>query len=109
MTTFSDILRSNIPTRLNANSVNRVDHRNPYNTGRGHDISLPLPRSEYRRRSFLFTAIKEWNSLPERTRNIPTRNGLKRVLKHKSKPNPYYSYELNRMSSVNLTRLRSGN
>ena len=109
MVNFFDILHSENPERLGRHSVNTVSERNPYNTRRSLDVSLPLPRSEHRRRSYLFTAIKEWNSLPVSIRSITTRNGLRTSLKYKSKPNPYYSYELTRMSNVNLTRLRSGN
>ena len=108
MTTLFDILRSDVAGRLNRSSVTAVQDRNPYPTRRGLDLTLPLPRSEHTRRSFLQTAIVAWNRLPTETRNLPSRTSLKNKLIHAPRPNPYFAVELSRMAQVNLTRLRSG-
>ena len=109
MTTLHDIINSEIPNRLNRWSLQMVRDRNPYNTRRAGDFSFDLPRTEHQRNSFLQTAIREWNSIPESVKSLSTRSALKCRLKHRSRPNSYFSFELSRMSGVNHARLRSGN
>ena len=70
---------------------------------------MPLPRTEYFRRSFLPTAIREWNDLTEKKKSCTSRNSLKNKLRMKKNQVRYYEHELTRMSSVNLARLRVGN
>ena len=109
MLAMYDIVNSEVPGRLNRHSVNTVNDRNPYNTRQGNNLSLPLPRTEHFRRSFLPTAIREWNILPEEVKTSNSRGSLKNKLRHKKNNNPYYDHELTRMSSVNLARLRVSN
>ena len=107
MLTMYEVVNSDVPGRLNCHSVDTVSNRNPYNTRQGHNLSLPLPRTEHFRNSFLPTAIREWNDLTEETKSCTSRNGLKNKLKQNQ--NKHYEHELTRMSSVNLARLRVGN
>ena len=109
MLSMFDIINSDTPGRLNRHSVETVSNRNPYNTRYGQNLSLPLPRTAYFRTSFLPTAIREWNDLPEDVKSSTTRNSLKSKLKHKNNQPKYYEHQLTRMSSVNLARLRVGN
>ena len=109
MLTMYDIMNCETPGRLNRHSVDTVNSRNPYNTRQGHNLSLPLPITEYFRRSFLPTAIRGWNALPQEYKNLDSRAFLKNKLKHRKNENRYYNHELTRMSSVNLARLRVGN
>ena len=95
-----------MPERLNKESVTAVNNRNPYNTRQGQNLSLPLPRTEHLRNSFLNKAIREWNSMTEENKNCTSRGCLKSRLKHKANQNLYYEYSVTRMSSVNLARLR---
>ena len=104
-----DITKSETPGRLNKFTIETVNDRNPCNTRQGNNLTLPLPRTEQYRRSFLPTAIREWNALPQPYRGSVSRNSLKNKIKHKKNQNPYYNHVLTRMSSVNLARLRVGN
>ena len=95
MTTLHDILNCDIDGRLNRETIRRVSDHNPYNTRRGGDLSMDLPRTEHRQRSFLYTSIKEWNQ------QLPTtRTAIKTTLKYRPNPNPYYSHELSRLDGV---------
>ena len=109
MLTMFDVLNSDMPGRLNLRSVSAVNDRNPYNTRQGLNLTLPLLRTEHFHRSFLPTAIHEWNALTDDQKSCTCRQSLKRMLKHKKRQNPYYDIEVTRLSSVNRARIRAGN
>ena len=109
MCKMQDLLHSDTPDRLNQHSFPRVSSRNVYSTRRTNDLSIPLVNTELSRRSFVPRSINEWNLLPETSREITTKNGLKLRISPKIWPNPYYSIEEDRPSAINLTRLRVGN
>ena len=73
------------------------------------DLSIPLVSTELAKRSFVPRVTTEWNNLSEEARSVRTRRGLRSMVLPKRSPPLYYGVEVDRQSSINLTRLRVSN
>ena len=53
----------------------------PYNTRNSQDLHIPKHRTEHYKKSFHYSALKDWNNTPFDIRELPTINTFKRQLK----------------------------
>ena len=59
----------------------KVEARNPYNVRNSElNINLPLPKTDFMKRSFLYAGPKLWNSLPNSIKSAKTLAAFKRGL-----------------------------
>ena len=70
--TIHKIMNGNAPSYL-TNSLSTVNEGTSYNLRGKNNLTLPLPRTEYGKRSFLFSGAQVWNSLPS---NLKTEKSL---------------------------------
>ena len=52
-----------------------------YNTRNSQNLQIPKHRTERYKKSFHYSALKEWNNTPKDIRELPTINTFKRQLK----------------------------
>ena len=77
-----------------------------YNLRNAHNVNLVSARTTLYYNSFLPSTLREWNSLPQYARDIPTLSQFKAFLsRNKPKPKSYF-YFGNRNSQVIHARLR---
>ena len=64
-----------------ADRFSKVEARSPYNI-RNHElnINLPLPKTDFMKRSFAYAGPKLWNSLPDSTKLANSLVAFKRGL-----------------------------
>ena len=52
-----------------------------YNTRHCRDLQIPRYRTEFAKKGFHYSALKAWNDLPAKLRELPTQNSFKKQLK----------------------------
>ena len=52
-----------------------------YNTRHYRDLQIPRYRTEFPKKGFHYSALKAWNDLPAKLRELPTQNSFKKQLK----------------------------
>ena len=109
LTKFYNIRTEDRSLRLGRANLQTVGERNPRARRRTDDYTLLPTNSEQLRKSFLPTAIREWNDLHADFREAQSAVALKNKLKHKPRPNKVYGEEYDRGAAINLTRLRCHN
>ena len=99
------IVNNHCPSYLS----NLLSPRNeqPYNLREQSSIRCPRCRTNLYNNSFVPSAIRAWNSLPNEVKNSPTLGQFKRKIRaNLTKPPTYYFVCKNRSSQIQHTRLR---
>ena len=52
-----------------------------YNTRHCRDLQIPRYRNEFAKKGFHYSALKAWNDLPAKLRELPAQNSFKKQLK----------------------------
>lgn len=96
------------PAYLTSLVPDSVGNALPYNLRNNNDIQTIHSNTQLYFNSFLPSSVREWNSLPEDTRNSSSVVCFKRKLtENQRKPPPYYSTG-KRQDQIYHTRLRTG-
>ncbi len=78
-----------------------------YNLRNSDDLQLIRSRTTLYYNSFLPFTVREWNSLPDSTRNAPSHNCFKSKIKTHADEVPSYYYSGPRHLQVTHTRIRT--
>ena len=109
MVKFVQIKNCKRKLQLNSDNITLVSQRNLYPTRRSSDNSLHKANTEQMKKSYLPTAINEWNRLKPEIQELNDKTKLKMALHHRPSPPTWFNDSDNRINSINITRLRCSN
>ena len=90
---------------LGITNLQAVRERNSYNVRSRGNLSLPKCRTVQYQSSFLPTGVNLWNATLDEIKNCESIEGVKRLLKDKTKPTTLLDVAYTRRSNVLMTRL----
>lgn len=75
--TIFKIMSGNAPSYM-TNSLSTLNEHTSYNLRGKNNLTLPRPRTEYGKRSFLYSGAQLWNSLPPNLKTEKSLNTFKK-------------------------------
>ena len=105
MVKFYKVIKRSRPG-LDLHDFVTVASRHFYPTRQSSDLTIPLVHTELCKKSFWHLSIQDWNKIPDSTRELPTKTSFKKKIQHTPSPPEYYGAKWNRISRLNLSRLR---
>ena len=108
LTTFYKMINKNTPQYLSTLVPPTVHQVSQRNLRSGHNLQIPRSRTVLHNSSFIPKTTREWNSLPNNTKNSPSLNTFKHELNNDLPKVPNYFFVGNRKAQILHTRLRLG-
>ena len=104
---FYKMIHGLTPTYLSDLLPQPVSANSRYNLRNQENLQVPFCRTNLYRNSFLPSVIRDWNELPENTKNATSIDSFKRLLDPRRVDTPPYFYIGNRKAQVLHTRIRT--